>query len=210
MRDRLTIAVLGLAVALVTAGCSDSTGGTPVAGSGTTVTSTKPDPPTQTSSGSEDRYGAPKVDKPLDASKYLTQPCLAISSGLLESLALPTDGKPDTEGAIGSRAPSCSWRAGPELASAGFLKANKNGLTDLYRGNASHPEAYWEETTVDGYPGVFHGTPDSRGAGQCALAVGLSEALAMLVLESGRLGTGSCDRAKKVAEAVIKTLKGQG
>jgi len=103
----------------------------------------------------------------------------------------------------------CDWQPCALLCVA-FLKANKNGLVDLYRGNDSRPEAYWEETTVQGYPGVFHAGVDSRSAGQCTFAVGLDDALAMSIYETGKLGVGSCERVKQVAAAVIQTLKGQG
>lgn len=212
MGDSLMRIVVFATVVLTVTGCSEARSGTPMP-TGDTVTrsSAEPKPSTPPSStGSENRYGAPKVDNPLDATKYLTDPCSAISPRLLQSLGLPGQGKPDTDGAIGSRAPSCGWRAGRELVSVGFLKGNENGLADLYRGHASQPYAFWEETTIEGYPGVIHDALDSRDSGECSVAVGLNDALAMAVHELGGSGPGPCERAKTVAEAAIQTLRGQG
>ena len=213
MRDRPVVALLGAVVLVATAGCAGTSNGAPIAATSTVGTSTEPGQ--STTAGSPDRHGAPRVDNPLDATPYLTQPCAAISPRLRQSLTIPGDGEADTSSAIGSRAPSCVWSepinvGNGETVSVAFLKANKNGLVDLYRGNDSRPEAYWEETTVQGYPGVFHAGVDSRSAGQCTFAVGLDDALAMSIYETGKLGVGSCERVKQVAAAVIQTLKGQG
>lgn len=197
-------AVAVLAVSLLVAGCSDTTRSVPATAA----------PPTQASSTAEpNRHGAPRVNHPLDATAYLSQPCAALSLRQRQTLAVPGEGEADTSGAIGSRAPSCRWSnldtgADGESVGVAFLKGNRHGLVDLYRGNATRPEAYWEPTTVEGYPGVFHDGVDSRSAGQCGVTVGLTEALAMSVRETGPLGARSCERVKDIAAAVIQTVTG--
>src|SRR6266496_2231728 len=101
MRVPLTCTALGAAVVLlIVAGCSDSRAGTAVPDgtatptvSGTTGSATpsgKPSTP-----GSTDRHGAPSVADPLDATKFLTQPCAALTPQQLQSFTLPAQGKPD-------------------------------------------------------------------------------------------------------------------
>ena len=212
MGNRLISMLLPVAMVVAVAGCSVSTSGTPTTAItvGTSTDSTRP-PTSPSKSAPANRYGAPHVENPLDATKYLTQPCAAISPRLLQSLGLPTQGEPDTEGAAASGAPACNWWAGDELAHATFLQGNKNGLADLYHQHEYFKDhKYWEETTVEGYPAVFYDTVDDRSAGRCSIAVGLNDSLAVAVRESGRLGAGSCERAKNVALAMVQTLKGQG
>jgi uncharacterized protein DUF3558 len=209
MPERRTSALLAIVVmALAVGGCSETTTGAATTGNSVAARPTTTPPP-------EDRHEAPRVANPLDATRYLTQPCAAISAMLRQKLTIPGQGEADTTSAIGRDSPACRWSnqatvIDGESVSVAFL-GNKHGLADLYRQQEIyHDNKYWEETTVEGYPGVFHDGVDSRSAGQCTLAVGVSDALAVLVDESGELGMRSCERVKQVSAAVIQTLKGQG
>jgi hypothetical protein len=102
--------------------------------------------------------------------------------------------------------PRCAWHGATGSIGVGFLTRNKGGLSDTYRGRDL--EAYFEETTVDGYPAVFVDAIDSRPRGNCGLVVGISDTLTIDVLEQGRLdAAGACARVKQVAAAVIATMK---
>lgn len=216
MRARSINAVLAAAAALLmVAGCSDSQPGAPTAmptagePTNSSVPSNEPSTPAPTN-----RYGAPRVASPLDATTFLTQPCAALTPQQLRDLDMPVQGKPDTDSAVAKHSgPGCGW-TNSDLANGigvSFTTGNKNGLADLYRARGEGKwTGYWEETTVDGYPGVFHGTTDLRSRGDCALAVGISDSLAFLVSEVGQLKEKSCDFAQQVAAAVVETLKRGG
>src|SRR5690349_20669548 len=91
-------------VATVTAGCSDKESGnaTPATTGGNTTTTT--------TGQSTSTSGAPKVNNPLDASKYLAQPCAVLSDATLKSLNISKPGKPDTDSQVAKTAgPFCSW-----------------------------------------------------------------------------------------------------
>jgi hypothetical protein len=216
MGSRRTKAILGtVALVLALAGCSNSEAGTPVATNtpgGTTGTARSPGETSATRPSN--RYGAPRVAQPLDVTKFLAQPCAALTAQQLQNLNLPAQGKADTDSPIAKNSgPSCDWINSDTATSLGlsFTTGNKNGLADLYRANDEGKwTGYWAETTVSGYPGVFHGVTDARAQGSCNLAVGVSETLTFLVDIGGRMKEQSCDFAKQVAAAVAETVKAGG
>jgi hypothetical protein len=195
---------IAVAVALV-AGCSSKEVGSPTATSG----GSQPTGSTSTSNPGGSG-GAPKVDEPLDASRLISQPCLALAPDQLQALQLPAQGKPDTDSETAKSAgPSCSWfdRDAGYGVDVGFLTANKNGLSDTYRGKGRF-KGYFEPTEVDGYPAVFNDLGDYRNDGTCNITVGISDTSEFRVgVQYTKLGTKSCDRAKEAAAAVIKTVK---
>lgn len=203
MGDRRLRAMPGVLVVVLLTACTSATVGSPTSGS-TSTTSTGGGATSQPRE--PDRYGAPRVDNPLDPTRFFTDPCAIIPPAQRPSLNLSGPGKPDTTGALGSRAPNCDW-GGDQGVNLAFLKANRNGLADLYHSNATHSWAYWEETIVEGYPAVFHGAPDQRNSGNCKIAVGLNDTLAMSVVTGDRSGAPTCDRAKRIAAVAVKTIK---
>jgi hypothetical protein len=201
--------VFGMAVAAaLVAGCSSKESGSPTGtpgGSGSQPT----DDPTSTSNPGGSG-GAPKVTDPLDASKFISQPCGAIAPDQLQALHLPVQGKPDTDSETAKTAgPGCSWfdRDAGSGVEIGFLTANKNGLSDTYQGKDRF-KGYFEPTEVDGYPAVLNDIQDYRSDGTCNITVGISDTSEFRVgVQDTKLGVKSCDRAKEAAAAVIKTLK---
>jgi len=213
----LVKASAGIAVAVVVlVGCSDkepgnATGGPTQGGSEDTTTTTARGS-TPTSSGNAN--GAPKVNTPLDASKYLPQPCTVLSAAALGSFNISKPGTPDVDSELAKTAgPSCTWTSDaqpmPFTYNVGFLTGNKNGLSDTYRGRDRF-KGYFEPTEIDGYPAVFNDLNDFRPNGSCNLTIGISDKLAFRVAVkfSRDEGTKSCDESKKLASAVIQTLKG--
>ncbi|MFB9305310.1 DUF3558 domain-containing protein [Kibdelosporangium philippinense] len=190
-------------------GCTTSQGGTPTPSSntGSAAASTS-----ATTSGNDSE--APRVSVPLDASKFLSQPCAILAPAQLKDLNLQAQGKPDTDSQIAKTSgPSCSWRNSDASAnSVSFTTGNKNGLSDTYRAHRQGQfGGYFEPTDVTGYPAVFRDIKDFRNNGTCNLTVGISDTLTFLVTEQGPLkGAASCDRAKQVASLVIETLKRGG
>src|SRR5690348_935008 len=104
--------------------------------------------------------GAPPVAAPLDASRFLAQPCSVLSTAQLATFGVPAAGQPDT-GSQPARAtgPSCTWRGEgqhPRGIEVGFLTGNKHGLADTYRDSSRTFPGYFVPTQVDGYPAVFN------------------------------------------------------
>ena len=197
---RVTSILVGvLVVGGVAAGCMAKQNGTPTVGSDPTGTSTQ-----------GETYGAPRVGSPLDATRFLSQPCAVLTQAQLEGFGVSRAGEPDTDSEIArASGPGCLWHARPEVDSTidvSFLTGNKNGLADTYRGRSRFK--FFEETTVEGYPAVFNDPSDGRPHGDCNITVGISDTLAFRAREEGGLvGQAVCDRAKQVAAAVIATLK---
>ncbi|MFC4854604.1 DUF3558 domain-containing protein [Actinophytocola glycyrrhizae] len=198
---------LVVSVLLAGTACTTQADGTPTPGptSAPSETTTKP---------SEDPAdGAPRVADPLDATRFLTEPCTVLSQTQLATFDVSRPGIPTTTGAIAENVgPFCAWHAATELASligVGFLTGNESGLSDTYRGRDQFD--YFIPTTVNGYPAVFADDPDQRDSGTCNITVGISDTLAISVSEQGLLDAqGSCDRAKQVAAAALTTLKEAG
>jgi Protein of unknown function (DUF3558) len=155
----------------------------------------------------------PRVADPLDATRFLAQPCATLTEAQLASLAITRPGIPTTTGAIAERSgPYCTWIAAEELRSAiglGFDTGNRDGLSDNYR--AHDQFAYFEPTTVANYPAVFADRDDLRPQGLCIIVVGITDTLTFSVSEDGELDQqGACDRAKQVAAAALVTMGGDG
>ncbi|RZS44358.1 uncharacterized protein DUF3558 [Herbihabitans rhizosphaerae] len=135
----------------------------------------------------------------------------------MQRFGLPLQGRANTTGPIAEHiGPGCLWIAPTAIhnsADVGYLKGNKNGLTDTYRGHERGSfQGYWEPTMVDGYPAVFNGPPpDKRLQGDCNITVGISDTLTFRVSamqwETKHL---ACERTRQVAAAVIATMKGVG
>jgi hypothetical protein len=208
MRSRvLAASVLGAAVVVMTgAGCasdilgsaSPTTGASQIA----PATSTQPN-----SNGTNPGGGsAPKVNHPLDASGLLTSPCSALTPSDLVGLGVvhPITGEHNTdEGA------DCGW-TGTSGGTVGvtWVTANTNGLADLY---ANQPTmAYWQPTTVSGYPAVYgDALIDQRSQGDCVLDVGVNDHLYFFVdFNDPAAGSSSCPRAERAAADVIKAIPG--
>lgn len=205
-------ATIAVAVILA-AGCSDKQSGTATpatTGGGGTGTSTGRTTPPTASTG-----GAPEVKDPLDAAKYLAQPCAVLSATALKSINVSKPGIPNTDSSVASYAgPQCIWNTDDQPVGqtygVGFLTGNKNGLSDTYRGGKKAFPGYFEPTEVGAYPAVFNDLTDTRNNGSCNVTVGISSSLAFRVGLEGSKDTGSksCDLVKQVAATVIQQLKG--
>lgn len=217
--DRVDRRLVGLVASLATAvvvaaGCSTNENGSPTA----QPTAGKSTPETEESSEStapseDETYGAPRVETPLDATRFLTQPCAVLTQPQLTTFGVSEPGKPTTTGAVAENAgPFCTWNADPSVNSTigvGFVTGNKNGLSDTYRGRGQFD--VFEPTTVDGYPAVYADSPDLRSSGICTIVVGISDTLVYRATEQGgSKGQAACDRVLQVAKAALATLKAGG
>lgn len=188
-------------------GCTETAAGNP----GPTSGGGEPSGSGPPSSEGSDRNGAPSVSDPLDADRYVADPCAALTQEQVAGFGFTGPGTPQTEGAIAEQAgPGCIWQGtAEEVGSIGvtYMTGNENGLADMYGTRDRYK--YFEETTVSGYPGVVGDTADGRDIGRCGISVGVSDSLYFRVLEQGDLDpVGACERAEQVAAAVIETMQG--
>ncbi|SDC80752.1 DUF3558 domain-containing protein [Actinokineospora iranica] len=201
-----TLTSLALTAAALTA-CTESGTPTPTTGgannTGTTTSSSAAAP--------DNTYGAPRVTDPIDAAALIDKPCALLTPAQVATLGLATQGKQDE--AQGSQ--YCSWPSADEREdyTIGWLNPNKGGLSDHYRANQtiSNFAAYFEPTTVSGYPGVFTAGQDRRGIGSCNLVVGIRDELTFRVGAAGGPKGKACDdKIKQIAEQAIATMKNGG
>jgi hypothetical protein len=202
----LKVTFAALTAGLLLAGC----GGVKEGDAGNIGPMASPPPPFVPSSTGSAAGGpagsAPKVSDPLDPAPISSDACAALSSAKRGTLGLGT-GKPRT---IGS-GPTCSWDysdGSGNTVNISPIQANKNGLSDLY--DQKSEQAYFEETTVSGYPAVYSDVTDDRNRGECGLQIGVTDQLAVYVLtqlEAGADVSKPCPVADRIGAAMIETLK---
>jgi Protein of unknown function (DUF3558) len=201
MRIPLVVVVLGLTLASIgLAGCTSGTGGTP--SPTTTTSSTSGDP---ASSGNLTK--APSVTHPLDASKMVAQPCTSLTAADLTGLHIVN--AVSGSGSSPSSTTSCTWSGDSGGGvTIDWETANTNGLSDMYA--KSSTIAYWQPTTVAGYPAAYgDAISDGRSQGNCVIDTAVTDHLDFFVQFDNPLNAGqSCALAAQAAAAVIKNLGG--
>lgn len=213
MRVLSYVVVAMCAVALGLAGCTTSDPGTPTpdpTGSESAASTSTESSESPASSSEHEKYGAPRVETPLDASRFLADPCAVLTPAQLTGLGVSTPGRGDIDSEVAKTVgPLCTWTADTEIPSGigvAWQSGNKNGLADLYR--VRDRQEYFEETTVESLPAVFASEIDNRDGGDCTIAVGLSDSLTFTAGETGMLDAdGACARAEQVAVAAVVTMR---
>ncbi|GLZ40404.1 DUF3558 domain-containing protein [Actinokineospora sp. NBRC 105648] len=164
---------------------------------------------TSTSAREDETYGAPRVSDPIDPREFRKSPCAVLTEAQSTGLGWEREGSASS---LDSKDPYCDWdsKDGRENYVFGWLASNARGLADTYRANATIADfaAYWEPTTVSGYPGVFEDGTDDRADGFCNLVVGIRDDLTFRVGASGGSGGEACSKIKNMAELAIKTMRG--
>ncbi|MGH3520273.1 MAG: DUF3558 domain-containing protein [Haloechinothrix sp.] len=208
---RVTTALLaGLASAALIVGCSDdSTNGTPQPAGG------QPPQTAQQPDSALPHSGAPKVTDPIETAAFEADPCGVVTEVQLKSMGMTLDEfEPELDFPAG---PKCDWLLHPVRAGSfggAFLTANPEGLSNFYAKDKADEWGYFEEVDpIKGYPAVVVALNDPPGEGFCNLEVGLRDDLAFSVGVSGSweespLYDDPCGVAQKLAELVIKNMKG--
>ncbi|WP_216209396.1 DUF3558 domain-containing protein [Amycolatopsis aidingensis] len=169
------------------------------------------------SSGSDGAGDVPQVTQPLDASRYVNDPCGLVPSPVLTGLGYTKPGDAKTSKADQMLAgPSCGWhvRGKMESLSVGLQTGNRDagagGLAGLYAAFQDGQFGYYESAEpIDGYPAAYADGSDGRPRGYCRLWVGIADDLTFTVGASGYdTEQNSCGTARQVASAVLDTLKG--
>ncbi|EFL04774.1 predicted protein [Streptomyces sp. AA4] len=193
MRPVVRTATGSLLLLAVTA-CS-STPGTPV-----------PATPESTSATSTAR-SVPKVNNPLDATKYEQNPCALLSQAQATEVINAVRHR-QGQGLV---APLCTWYDDRDNSVGLGLLPGQGGLAGAYTNSESESGYFEVAPDVNGYPAVFAGTTDDRKRGGCQIAVGIKDDetfTASVMLDKSFPGYADpCALAAKTAAAAVTTIK---
>jgi hypothetical protein len=202
------VAAVLLGVALIT-GCTTTSTGEPRPADELSATESSASAPSGTDSLPSN--GAPRVDNPLDTTRFQQDPCLALTTAQLRRLDVGPAGEP-VDTALGN---ACDWRNSETrgFAEIAFLEEIPRGLSAAYEANDNGDWAFFEERpAIEGYPAVSYGGVDNRAGGECSVLVGVSDELvfeSVVRLSEGNVGrTDPCDKAAEVAGMALQTMKG--
>lgn len=205
MRSRLPLVIATLSL-IVVAGCTTTSEGTPLPGS----TATSEAPSNEPSSDDLPSDGAPKVEKPLDAGRFEQNPCDALTPEDAQTLNLPPDGEQKGD----SLGETCYWRNSQTRGALGlhFFSGDKRGLSSIYREAKRDDFKYFEPTEdIEGHPAVAYFPDAEKPTITCAVAVGLSDQLAVAAqvdLSDANIGhKDPCEAAAQVAGMAMKTMQ---
>jgi hypothetical protein len=197
--------VLTALAATMSSGCTTAT-----AGNATPETDPPDSTQPETPSGGIPTDGAPKVEDPLDTSRFQEDPCLSLSADQSEELNLGGSGKP-AESALGG---ACEWRNDTTRGRVriAFFEKSQDGLSAEYRAEKDGKWAYFDELApIDGLPAVARDITDDRKNGGCPVVVGASDELTFEVdLQQSEANVGQrdpCEVAVDVAEMAVATMR---
>ena len=199
--------MIGLVTMTVVAGCTTTSQGEPIPVTSVEAT----DSGSPSSSGQELPFaGAPKVDDPLDTTRFQQDPCQALTATQITAiLDASIDGKP-TDRPLGN---ACQWR-NPDtrgLVEVHFLDEDPRGLSAEYQADKDGKWAYFEKLPpIEGHPAVARSGSDDRDIGLCTVVVGVSDEVTFDVpvqLSEANVGKDPCEAAVKVAGMALQTMK---
>jgi hypothetical protein len=199
---RRSVVLLSASLLILTA-CSDTKAGTAT--------------PVVTSSSSADTVpgpGVPKVETPVDTTRFKQAPCKALTSEEITTLLGPGVAAKEQLDAPGG--PTCDWHpSGTTQAKVGiiFNQVNQAGLTGIYEKQGSTFHLFLPMAPVADLPTVAYGLKDERTSdGRCAVAVGTSDhEMIDVSITQSEVNVGKkdpCAAAHEVAEKVVANIKG--
>lgn len=202
--------LLGLVFA---AGCTTNSEGTPRPVDSTdTTTNSGPTTDSPSNNGEELPFaGAPKVDNPLDTSRYEQDPCASLSADRAQQeLNLPP-GKPMDNVALGV---GCEWKNTDTRAYLHivFVVGDPRGLSPDFEINQKGGWDFFKKLPdIEGYPAIARDQPDDRSRGFCTVAVGVADDMsfeAALQLRGSNVGKKDpCAMAALAAGLALQTMK---
>ncbi|MFL6121834.1 DUF3558 domain-containing protein [Actinophytocola sp.] len=208
MAFRHALAILGVLAVAVVSACTTTSRGEPVPR--TTVESSGTGS-SSTENGQELPYaGAPKVDDPLDTTRFQQDPCQTLTADQARSLTLPPSGE-RRDAPFGK---ACTWENADTrgLVEIHFLDGDPRGLSVEYQAHKDGKTALFEELPpIEGYPAVISNVFDDRASGKCTVVVGASDEIRFEVpvrLSSENIGhKDPCQVAAIVAGLALATIK---
>jgi hypothetical protein len=193
---------------MVTAGCTTLSQGEPAPATTVETTSSGPQP-SSTDGGQELPFaGAPKVDNPLDTTRFQQDPCQALTPEQAQGLTFPPTGEP-REAPLGK---ACTW-TNPEtegLVEIHFSDRDPRGLSAQYKVKDEY--AYFVELSlIEGYPAIAADVVEDRDIGQCTVSVGVSDettfSVAIRLSQVNVAEKDPCQTAAMVAGLALQTMK---
>lgn len=212
MRNRVVAVVAAIGLSLSLAACGQSNGSSSGSNPTTSAQGTS-NGPASSSGPAVPHDGAPKVANPIDASKWMSNPCGLVSKGQLASLGMSKTEMAPKPGQNGD-SKSCTWNWMAESVGGSFQDFHGNGLSSPYQSHKSGGMQVFEPFTIDGYPAVAaQQTKYQMQQGYCGVAVGIRDNLVffaqMQADDSSKWHKKPCDAAKKFAGVAMKTLEGK-
>ncbi|WP_326945806.1 DUF3558 domain-containing protein [Amycolatopsis sp. NBC_01307] len=205
---RRVLPIAGVAVLMLT-GCTGTTRGNPRPSSESPGQTATPDTADQVPGP-----GVPKVETPVDLTRFRQFPCEALSESQAGELIGPeVQTRPDLESPAG---PACSWNppdASRPLVRVIFDRAATAGLTSFYKDKSVKYALFTPLQPINGYPVVAYGVYDARDTeGVCSVAVGTSDQEVFdvgLTLSQANVGKKDpCDVAREGAIRALTTIRG--
>lgn len=156
--------------------------------------------------------GVPKVDTPINTSRFESAPCSALTDAqTTEVFGGQSTAKPDPKAPAG---PTCSWTPA-DLTGANinviFSTVDKLGLTSVYQAKDTTYKLFEVLNPIAGHPAVAYGTSDFRATGVCSIAIGTSDrsTVDITVTQSrGNIGKSDpCVAAQNIGSKVLATLQ---
>ncbi|HEV8555653.1 MAG TPA: DUF3558 domain-containing protein [Actinophytocola sp.] len=171
------------------------------------------DPPAQTTPTDTSRTNtsvnpsadAPPVKQPLDASRFLADPCQSLTASQRQTLTL----------AGGTSDPphrACEFTNIDARAVAKISYSyGTAGLEEVYYLHSRGILGYWEPTALDGYPAILYESSPDKAKLSCDVAVGINDSSYFDVRyyfpASDPGGKNPCVEGRAVASAVLSTIK---
>ncbi|OXM66402.1 DUF3558 domain-containing protein [Amycolatopsis vastitatis] len=189
--------LLAIGITTLLAGCSPEVAGTPS--------------PAVSASTSSVPDGVPRVERPLDTSKFEKDPCSALTVGQLSQLGITTEPKPMPEDKLG---PSCDWNAYDEigLTVGARLLTIGSSLANLYKQHEQGELPLFQPVVISGYPGILVDLDNAKPQGKCSAEVGVRDDLLysvqVTISSDAKDYADPCPVAKKAAELAVSTMKG--
>lgn len=208
MRIRRSLALASLLVIAIVSACTISSEGDPRPGDPTGSTSSN-----STGNGEEELpfAGAPKVNNPLDTSRYEQDPCRSLTTDQAQSQNLPATGTPAENVALGV---GCTWfneqtRGEVDIV---FIVDDPRGLSPEYAANNRGVWAFFDVLPeIEGYPAVARSRGDDRDDGACTIVVGVADDMAFessVQLSLAKIRKRDpCQAAVEVARLALQTMK---
>jgi hypothetical protein len=192
--------------ALLLSACTTTTGGS--ASPSNPTADQSPVPPSATGLPGP---GVPKVEDPIDITRFKQNPCNALTSDQIAELLGPgVTPKTDLKAPAG---PSCSANP-PQVTQASvlviFSNVSDRGLTGVYE---ARYRFFLPLAAVDGYPVVAYGLADDRASrGRCQIAIGTSDTQTVDIgIGQSEENIGKkdpCESARNVASYVLGNIRG--
>lgn len=164
------------------------------------------------SNSSRARSDVPRVAHPLQTAEFSADPqatCSVLTVAQVRALGIHLAGQPKpSRDPAGD--PGCLWSdesSGLNIG-VGFPAGKNIGLDNTYKLNQSGWFAYFEPTTIDGYPAVWAAGADQRNNGECVLNIGIADNLEAILDVARARNRADCLRlGRRLAASVITTIK---